>query len=40
MLKKAWKIVLAVVLALLVVALGYVAYVFTTTTRSTAHRRT
>ena len=28
MLKKAWKIVLAVVLALLVVVLGYVAYVF------------
>jgi hypothetical protein len=28
LLKKAWKIVLAVVLALLVVVLGYVAYVF------------
>ena len=28
MLRKAWKIVLAVVLALLVVVLGYVAYVF------------
>ena len=28
MLKKAWKIVLTVVLALLVVVLGYVAYVF------------